>query len=224
MASAKCQRKLQYHKDLTMGLTAYSIVNFSASVLCISHSCVSAEPRPSRDTEFFTDYLPPLEGGSKQFGLNRVTSFTLWKQLICPEVIINSTTLNNYFALSFARSFYMFLNKDQRWKRTQDGYFHDSSHTIWILMTQHSRRIVWFGKPQDALSTYSQTQMCSLTKPYQNTTLSNFLHYHRVIIRPGLLLPGACALFFISMYICHSVLSKFRAVLAIILLQVFLEC
>lgn len=128
-----------------MGLTAYSIVNFSASVLCISHSCVSAEPRPSRDTKFFTDYLPPLEGGSKQFGLNRVTSFTLWKQLICPEVIINSTTLNNYFALSFARSFYMFLNKDQRWKRTQDGYFHDIlSHYLDINDTAFQKDcIVW---------------------------------------------------------------------------------
>lgn len=189
------------------------------SVLCISHSCVSTKPRPSRDTcKFFTDYLPPLEGGSTQFGLNIVSSFTLWIKLICPEVIINSTTLNSYFALSCA--FYMFLIKIR--EGGTGCYIHYILSHMWRWLTQSSRRIVSFGKPQDALSTYSQTQTCSLTKHYQNTTLSNFLHCHRVMI--WILLPGVYALFFISVYICHSVLSKLRAVLAIILLQFFLEC
>lgn len=102
MASAK-HRKLQHRKNLRMGLMAYysQQSNFSTSVLCIiSHYSVSDELRPSSDTKFFTDWVPSLRGWSKQFGLRRVTSPTLWIKLICPEVIINSATLNNYFALS----------------------------------------------------------------------------------------------------------------------------
>lgn len=95
-------------------------------------------------------------------------------------------------------------DQDRRWKMAQKGCFPGILPHRWRLMTEQSKRVVWFGKPP-ASSVLTHTPECAGSPSTTKMPLwfsSWWLHHHGVMIWPELVLPADHALLFIS-FIIH---------------------